>query len=90
MSKTNFILDLGDLGEQEFSIEYRYHPGRPARIYGPPEKCSEAEPAELELLRAWFQGQELSGKLGDLVQEYLNESDAFYEHVAEIEQEQWA
>jgi hypothetical protein len=38
-------------GEDTFTyvLEYDYYPGKPAVLGGPPENCSEAEPAELDL-----------------------------------------
>jgi hypothetical protein len=31
-------------------LTFEYTPGRPARTYGPPENCYEAEPAEVSLV----------------------------------------
>jgi len=33
-----------------------YYPGRPAKLYGPPENCYEAEPAELDITAVYVCG----------------------------------
>jgi hypothetical protein len=43
-------------GDSSAWIEYRYTPGRPGRLYGPPEDCHEDEPADIELLGVLLNG----------------------------------
>lgn len=44
-------LDLGQLGEHEFTVEANYYPGRPARWPSPSCETGEPpEPAEVEIL----------------------------------------
>jgi hypothetical protein len=44
------------LEEATVFVEYEYRPGDPGRTYGPPEKCYEGWPAEVEILKMHVNG----------------------------------
>ena len=81
---TDYFIDLGDLGEQEVRVGYTYAPGDPGRISGPPENCWPPEGAEYEIISLSFGDKPVTGKLADLITDWLLESDNFAEHLGEI------
>jgi len=49
--------------EIELSVEGRFSPGSPGRLWGPPEKCYPDEPAEAEVEHVFLNGQPWTGEL---------------------------
>lgn len=78
---TTYTLDLGAGGEHDVLIEYDYSPGFAGTMYlsnGDPG--DPPEPAEVIVMQATLDGRDITW----LVQDYLEESDNFMEHVADI------
>lgn len=79
MTTLEFDLDL-DWGEgpRECTVEITdYTPGRPAQLSGPPERCYEAEPPDIEY-NVWYtdddgEGHDVTLKLSDHTHEMLYE-----------------
>jgi hypothetical protein len=47
------------VGERDATVTFDFSPGRPAQTWGPPEKCYEADPDELEITRVVIDGAEV-------------------------------
>lgn len=58
--------------ELVLDVTYVFHRGRPARLFGPPELCYEAEPAEVEVVKASVAGTDRVVDLHDDVVEMLS------------------
>jgi hypothetical protein len=64
-------------------LTFDYTPGRPGRTYGPPEKCYEAEPAEVCLIKL-----EVDGEVIDPPEDIWEELEtAAYEHIEKQERD---
>ena len=85
MTAISQTLDLGVLGEHEFTMEYDYTPGRPAVLGGPPENCYESEPAEVTIKTITCEGHAIEGALDKLLRAFLDTDIDFYDEVVEQE-----
>ena len=61
----------------ELRIEAVVMPGRPGRYYGKPEDCYPDEPAEVEEVSVFFEGEEVKGKLGRYLAEQIADEEVF-------------
>ena len=61
----------------ELRIEAVVMPGRPGRYYGKPEDCYPDEPAEVEEVSVYFEGEEVKGKLGRYLAEQIADEEVF-------------
>ena len=57
---TTYTVDVG----VEVEVSH-YYPGRPAKLYGPPESCYEAEPEELDISAVYVCGCDVYKALSD-------------------------
>ena len=56
---------FNDCAEIEFEVRASVYPGLPAKTYGRPEDCYPEEPDEVGEVHIFFDGEEVTGKLGD-------------------------
>ena len=63
----------------DFDVEYNFTPGRPARLYGPPEDCYEAEPPEVEILKV----TDINKAVRKDIQEFILDNKAAYDQFLE-------
>ena len=61
----------------ELRIEAVVMPGRPGRYHGKPEDCFPDEPAEVEEVSVFFEGEEVKGKLGHYLAGLIEDEEVF-------------
>ena len=61
----------------ELRIEAVVMPGRPGKYYGKPEDCYPDEPAEVEEVAVYFEGEEVKGKLGEYLARQIQDEEVF-------------
>ena len=57
-----------------FQVEVHYRPGMPGYTSGPPERCYEAEPDELDFYSIQLNGEEVPDAVGDFLSDALHDA----------------
>lgn len=81
----DYTLDEVDLGDDciavQFDVECEVWSGRPGQLYGPPERCYEAQPPEIDILQVTPIGCFSDEEKKYLIEEFYKLEERFHDWV---------